>query len=84
MGRELYNGSFPSGHATMMVPLLLLVPLFQIKKYNFISYSLSFLVLASAVVMGLSRVVSGDHWVADCVASIVLGFWFLNGFIKSI
>jgi undecaprenyl-diphosphatase len=71
--------SFPSGHA-FKITLFLLVLWFAVAK-DFKSYRMrnAFVVIASLLILvvGISRIIMGVHWLSDVIAGFLLAFlWF--------
>lgn len=71
IGAEFRNASFPSGHtATAFALAAILWPVFR-------SPIARALLLIAASLVGLSRVMTGAHWVSDALAGGALG-WLLG------
>lgn len=66
---ELHSGySFPSGHSTFVV-IFFLALLFVINKKNILAVVAKFAI----IIVPISRVVLGAHFVTDVVAGVILG-----------
>ena len=80
--RRFRGGSFPSGHtssaASLLFPLAAYVEVRR-KGDRFLWFLTCGGVLAYACVMGISRVMHGDHWVTDVWASLCInvGMFFI-------
>ncbi len=83
------SGSFPSGHTASAMFMLAFVYALQNHTQNkALIVALKFFVFIYAFIMGLSRVMLADHWITDCVGSIlltwaVLHFVFYRYFAKA-
>jgi undecaprenyl-diphosphatase len=75
----LHDFSFPSGHATVSIVFCLLcwyVFQEQIKR-SWVKYSFLLLMVACAVLIGMSRLFLHLHWFTDVLAGFLLGFSIL-------
>lgn len=73
------QNSYPSGHAgrTLFVSVILLILLWQNKRFNFVTkVLLSGLIAAFDVTMVVSRVYLGEHWTSDVIGGSILGASF--------
>ena len=73
-----YN-SFPSGHAATILGISL-VWISQATKNKNTNYSLAIVsvLLSLAILISLSRVIIGAHWLSDILGSIAIAFLILN------
>ena len=73
-----YN-SFPSGHAATILGISL-VWISQATKNKTTNYSLTIVsvLLSLAILISLSRVIIGAHWLSDILGSIAIAFLILN------
>ena len=73
-----YN-SFPSGHAATILGISL-VWISQATKNKTTNYSLAIVsvLLSLAILISLSRVIIGAHWLSDILGSIAIAFLILN------
>jgi undecaprenyl-diphosphatase len=67
--------SFPSGHvvAAFMFLATLAMIIYFITKNKFLTFLLSVLFAVIVVVVMLSRVIVGAHWLSDCLGGLLLG-----------
>ena len=67
--------SFPSGHATMAtIFFLLLVYLHRVKTFNIIKEALLLsIVILLILLVGISRIYLGVHWLSDVFGGYALG-----------
>jgi len=59
------NDSFPSGHATFFFSLA--------TGLYFYHKKLAYLYFAGALIIGISRIITGIHWPADILAGYIIG-----------
>lgn len=76
-----FSGSFPSGHtATSILLITLSYILIGSSGESFtkkiLGYAWGVLALFLSVAIAVGRVMSGHHWITDCVGTMLIG-WFL-------
>ena len=76
--KDYSNNSFPAGHTLVLVYWVLFINLYAPKKITILAIIISILII-------LSRVITGAHWLSDTLFSIFLGclyfklsIWFTN------
>lgn len=75
--------SYPSGHMTRTVFIVTVLAclVFFSKKNSVIKYALLSILLGFAILMGLTRVSLGEHWLSDVIGGSILGISM--GFLSS-
>lgn len=74
-----HSGSFPSGHTATtlwMISVWFLIEYRKNRSKNIDLFSMLWLILAilQTTATGITRSIIADHWVSDCLASLVFGF----------
>lgn len=69
--KDYSNNSFPAGHALVLMYWLLFVNVYASKAIKIISLLIGLLLI-------LSRMITGAHWLSDTVFSLLLGWVYFN------
>ena len=88
IGDGAFSGSFPSGHAVMMLTLFSFYLFFRnvsaVKKNKFFEVFFFIFGALAFVSMAMSRSMSSQHWVTDSAASFIIGGTFLSFYSKKL
>ena len=75
---RIASASFPSGHATLVAVVLISTVMFGLAQAAWLLPTLSVL----GILILLSRIYGGLHYVSDVIAGLVFGYLITSGFLS--